>query len=78
MTRPDKRATLAVPDDYPQVLAQITDQVRGARQRALTQANHEMVTLYWSIGKTILELQQQAGWGARVIDRLSARTGCRR
>lgn len=68
---PDKRSAVAVPDDYPQVLAQIKQQVRSARQRALTQANQEMVELYWAIGKTILERQEQAGWGARVIDRLS-------
>ena len=69
---PNKRSALPVPDDYPQVLDQIKHQVRSARQRALTQANQEMVELYWAIGKTILERQQQAGWGARVIDRLSA------
>ncbi len=28
--------------------------------------------LYWSIGRDILDRQEQAGWGAKVIDRLSA------
>lgn len=68
---PDKHSAAAVPDDYPQVLAQIKQRVRSARQRALTQANQEMVSLYWSIGKTIIERQERSGWGARVIDRLS-------
>lgn len=62
---------MAVPDDYPQVLAQIKKQVRAAHQRAVTRANAEMLTLYWTVGKTILERQENAGWGARVIDRLS-------
>ena len=31
-----------------------------------------MVLLYWDIGRMILERQDRAGWGAKVIDRLSA------
>ena len=31
-----------------------------------------MVLLYWDIGRMILDRQQRAGWGARVIDRLAA------
>ena len=31
-----------------------------------------MVLLYWEIGKTILRRQEREGWGAKVIDRLSA------
>ena len=30
-----------------------------------------MVLLYWDIGRTILARQDKAGWGAKVIDRLS-------
>jgi predicted nuclease of restriction endonuclease-like (RecB) superfamily len=31
-----------------------------------------MVLLYWDIGKAILDPQKQQGWGAKVVDRLSA------
>ena len=31
-----------------------------------------MVRLYWDIGRMILERQDRAGWGAKVIDRLAA------
>ena len=34
-------------------------------------ANSAMVLVYWDIGRTILEKQQQQGWGAKIIDRLS-------
>ncbi len=30
-----------------------------------------MIMLYWEIGKAILHQQQQEGWGAKVIDRIS-------
>ncbi|WP_369679499.1 PDDEXK nuclease domain-containing protein [Burkholderia ubonensis] len=42
-----------------------------ARQRAAASANRELVTLYWQIGRDILERQQQRGWGAKVIDQLA-------
>jgi hypothetical protein len=31
-----------------------------------------MVLLYWDLGREILERQQLAGWGAKIIDRLSS------
>ncbi|MBI3104095.1 MAG: DUF1016 domain-containing protein [Candidatus Rokubacteria bacterium] len=31
-----------------------------------------MVLLYWDIGRMILDRQERAGWGAKVIDRLSS------
>ena len=30
--------------------------------------NHELVTLYWSIGKAIIEKQDEQGWGAKVVE----------
>jgi len=36
------------------------------------QANQGMIELYWNIGNDILQKQRAEGWGARVIDRLSA------
>jgi len=34
-------------------------------------ANSELLGLYWSVGRDILDRQVQAGWGGRVIDRLA-------
>jgi predicted nuclease of restriction endonuclease-like (RecB) superfamily len=52
-------------------LADLRTRVERARQRASLSVNRELVTLYWQIGRDILERQQQQGWGARVIDRLA-------
>jgi hypothetical protein len=35
-------------------------------------ANRELLGTCWSIGSDILARQDQQGWGARIIDRLSA------
>ena len=34
--------------------------------------NHELVVTYWHIGRAILDRQDAEGYGAKVIDRLSA------
>jgi predicted nuclease of restriction endonuclease-like (RecB) superfamily len=32
---------------------------------------HVALTLYWNIGKSILQKQKQEGWGKQVIEQLS-------
>ena len=60
-----------VPAGYADLLSELKAQVRAARTRATRIVNTEMLTLYWSIGQTILDRQTAEGWGARVIDRLA-------
>lgn len=65
-------ADLAIPDDYTSVLADLKKQVRDAQVRAMRSVNTELITLYWSIGNTILHRQGAEGWGTKVVDRLAA------
>lgn len=58
-------------DDYRSWLTDLKQRVEHARQRAAASANRELVTLYWQIGRDILERQQRQGWGAKVIDQLA-------
>ncbi|WP_102142463.1 PDDEXK nuclease domain-containing protein [Mycobacterium hubeiense] len=69
---PVRPAKAAVPDWYPELLDAVADCVRTGRQRALSAANQELVSTYWAVGAEILARQDAEGWGARVIDRLSA------
>jgi len=64
-------ATVALPSNYPSVLAGIKSRIQTERVRVVLSANAAMVLLYWDIGNGILEQQEQQGWGAKVIDRLS-------
>ncbi len=61
-----------LPDNYVQLLDELKAKIRQARLRATIAANAELLQLYWTIGKVILTQQQQAGWGAKIIDRLAA------
>lgn len=64
----DKQATM--PADYAQWLTEIKSRVSTARQRATLAVNAELVSLYWHIGRDILQRQAAQGWGSKVIDRL--------
>lgn len=68
----DGRRPALVPDWYPEFLAAVSDRVSAGRRRAVAAANTELVATYWSVGREILARQDAEGWGARVVDRLSA------
>ena len=57
---------------YAVLLGDLKERIRSARLRAALAVNQELILLYWSIGRDILARQVDEGWGARVIDRLSA------
>lgn len=60
-----------LPADYAEALAEIKRRVQEERLRVVVAANSAMLLLYWDVGWLILERQAQAGWGAKIIDRLS-------
>ena len=75
-TRQDARFTAPppageLPKNYGETLAQLKELVRQTRLKTVLAANAAMVMAYWRMGQTILERQASAGWGAKVIDRLS-------
>lgn len=59
-----------MPADYGQWLADIKNRVLTARHKAALAVNAELVSLYWHIGRDILQRQAAQGWGSKVIDRL--------
>ncbi len=72
--RPSERAVPegAVPVGYAELLEALKARVRSTQVRAARATNTEVLGLYWSIGRDILDRQDTAGWGARVVDRLAA------
>ncbi len=58
--------------DYPGLLAEIKERVRSAQYEALKAVNKELVSLYWDIGRIIVERQETEGWGKSVVQRLSS------
>lgn len=69
---PVPATAVELPNDYGHFLQQIKQRVKTERLKAVLSANTAQILMYWDIGQSILERQKQAGWGAKVIDRLAA------
>jgi len=59
------------PQTYAALLASIKERIQTAQVRAAAAVNHELVLLYWGIGKEILVRQDEEGWGRGIIPRLA-------
>lgn len=53
------------------MLGDLKRRIEQTRLATVITANTAMVRLYWQIGDVIRVRQEEAGWGARVIDRIS-------
>ncbi|MEV7649055.1 hypothetical protein AB0N75_14765 [Arthrobacter sp. NPDC089319] len=61
---------IALPDDYQDLLKVLKERVRGSRAQAVRAVNSQLIGLYWSIGRDILQRQMpkdgaaasQPGW----------------
>lgn len=61
-----------MPGWYGGLLDDVAERIGAGSQRAIRAVNTELLTTYWEIGHAILGRQDEEGWGAKVIDRLSA------
>ncbi|TNC79227.1 MAG: DUF1016 domain-containing protein [Oleiphilus sp.] len=60
-----------LPVGYDKWLESLKTSIQVAQSRAAMSVNKELISLYWKVGRDILERQEQQGWGAKVIDQLS-------
>jgi len=62
---------LQTPAGYAELLQELKTRIHAAQVRAAQAVSHELVLLYWSIGREIFARQQAEGWGGKIIDRLA-------
>jgi predicted nuclease of restriction endonuclease-like (RecB) superfamily len=60
-----------LPSGYAETLRDLKKRIEQTRLATVITANTAMTRLYWQIGDVIRVRQERAGWGAKVIDRLS-------
>lgn len=65
-------APSSVPSGYAAWIAEVKTRVRSAQIRASLAVNRELVALYWSIGRDLLDRRANGKWGDGVIARASA------
>ena len=58
-------------NNYAEIVLGLKQKIREARINASVVVNIHLLEAYWEIGKTILQLQAQEKWGAKVIDTLA-------
>jgi predicted nuclease of restriction endonuclease-like (RecB) superfamily len=58
--------------EYGSFLNEIKTRIRAAQYEALKAVNKELITLYWDIGRMIVDRQDKQGWGKSVVGNLAA------
>lgn len=58
-------------DEYKSFLSEIKEKIHHAQYEAMRQVNKTLLTLYWEIGKSIVEKQKEHGWGKSIVEQLS-------
>lgn len=56
---------------YNELLSEIKARIQQGQIRAVLSANAELLMTYWDIGRMLHQRQQEEGWGAGVIPKLS-------
>ena len=62
--------TSVLPTGYAELLVELKTSVRSAQLKAAVAVNSEMIKLYWDIGRAIVERQEIAKWGSKVIEQI--------
>jgi hypothetical protein len=57
---------------YRELIDRLRLRIRDAQARAAATVNAELVMLYWSIGREILQQQLACGWGDDIVGRCVA------
>jgi predicted nuclease of restriction endonuclease-like (RecB) superfamily len=58
--------------EYTSLLKEATERIHNAQDAALNAVNKELMSLYWDIGRMIIERQKGKTWGRSVVERLSS------
>ncbi len=64
MPNPDK-------SEYKKFFIDVKERIHQAQYESLRTVNKQLITLYWDIGKMILERQEKFGWGKSIVENLS-------
>jgi len=54
-------------NEYTNLLQDVKQRIRSAQYGALRAVNKELISLYWDIGKMIVERQKKYGWGKSIV-----------
>jgi predicted nuclease of restriction endonuclease-like (RecB) superfamily len=61
-----------LPANYRKWISELKESIQQSQARTLLRVNADMLILYWYIGKQLEEKIEKEGWGAKIIDKISA------
>ena len=57
--------------EYFKFLNDLKNKIKQSQYQAYRTVNKELISLYWDIGKSIIDRQEKLGWGQKIIQRLA-------
>ncbi len=57
--------------EYVHFLNELKERIRIAQTKAVLSVNRELISLYWDLGKRIVEKQKEMSWGKGVVEQLA-------
>ena len=57
--------------NYKNWITSLKDKIRSAQIKAALSVNEQMIMLYWDIGKSIIEKQQEHNWGSKIVEQMA-------
>ncbi|ABX32444.1 protein of unknown function DUF1016 [Petrotoga mobilis SJ95] len=57
--------------EYTEFINELKERIQIAQTKAILSVNRELIYLYWNIGKSIVEKQEDMGWGKSVVEQLA-------
>ena len=57
--------------EYVKFLNDLKNKIKQAQYQTYRKVNKELITLYWDIGKSIVDKQEKLGWGQKIIQQIS-------
>lgn len=57
--------------EYRQWVTDLKIRIRSSQIKAALSVNSELISLYWDMGRMIVQKQEQSRWGSKLIDQLA-------
>jgi len=64
-------ALITTHPEYRKFLKDLQGRIQATRIKVALSANQEMIELYWHIGKSIVEMQKEYGWGTSIVEQIA-------
>ena len=60
-----------IPQSYTPTLLTIKEKINATRYQTIRKSNHELISLYWYIGKVVSEKTKIENWGKNIVEKLA-------